>query len=605
MSERLASILNAGPARQYRARCRLHRWCLALAFMLALSASWSVSAQTARKYRVEITGAGPLAPLLEEHLEIRRHESDPALTREELQRLFEITPQQIRELLATEGYFSPTVEAALATEGEQPVARFNINPGEPTRVGSVDIRFTGEIANGPHRDERRMNRLRRQWTLAPGERFRQADWNNAKSALLKNLLVLDFAAATIASSEARIDPERRIAALSVEVDSGPAFTFGDVKVEGLQRYSRSIIDELNPIHPGDRYSQEKLNELQARLQDSGYFRSAFASVEINPAHPDHVPVRVDLVENPRKRLGLGVGFSTDVGARLQIKWLDRNFLERNWRLESALLHDRETTRLSAGVLLPALRNGWRPGVDGRFERTDIERELTDTIRFNARVTSPVKTDEQAWGVSFLADRQRVGDTFVNNRQALIGSYNYTRRRVDNPISPRRGYVASIELDGGVRGIVNNTNIVRVVGNATWLSPRYRRWQAVLRGQVGEVYGASRMDVPGDLLFRTGGDQSVRGYAYNSIGVPQDGAVVGGTVLAVLSAELVYWVTPQWGAAVFTDAGDATDSWRELSLKRGTGAGARWRSPIGPVNVDLAYAHLTRKVRLHFSVGYGF
>ncbi|MEN3363497.1 MAG: translocation and assembly module TamA [Burkholderiales bacterium] len=578
---------------------------LAVALMLMLGACLSAAAQTARKYTVEITGAGPVAPVLDEHLEIRRHESDPQLTPEELERLVEITPQQIRELLATEGYFSPVVNATLVKEGALPIARFQITLGEPTRVGSVDIRFTGDIAAGPRRDEPRMNRLRRQWALESGERFRQADWNSAKGALLKNLLVRDFAAATIGSSEARVDPEKRIADLTVEVDSGPFFTFGEVQVEGLQRYSRNTVDELNPIRPGDPYSQEKLNELQARLQDSGYFRSAFASVEINPARPGNVPVRVDVVENERKRLGLGIGFSTDVGPRFQVKWLDRNFLQRNWRLESDLLLDRETSRVSSRVLLPALHNGWRPSVDGRFERTDIAGELTDTIRFGARVTSPVKTDEHVWGVSFLADRQRVGDAFVNNRQALIGTYVYTRRRVDNPISPRRGYVASLELDGGLRGIINNTNIVRMVGNATWLSPMVNRWQAVLRAQAGQVHGATRLDVPGDLLFRTGGDQSVRGYGYNTIGVPEAGAVVGGTVLTVLSAELVYWVTPQWGAALFTDAGDAADSWGDMSLKRGTGAGARWRSPIGPVNVDVAYGHQTRKMRLHFTIGYGF
>jgi translocation and assembly module TamA len=98
---------------------------------------------------------------------------------------------------------------------------------------------------------------------------------------------------------------------------------------------------------------------------------------------------------------------------------------------------------------------------------------------------------------------------------------------------------------------------------------------------------------------------VRGYAFNSLGVAQNGAIVGGTVLAVLSAELVYAITPQWGAAVFTDAGNAADSWRGFRLQQGSGIGARWQSPVGPVNIDLAYGHATRKLRLHFSVGYGF
>jgi len=128
---------------------------------------------------------------------------------------------------------------------------------------------------------------------------------------------------------------------------------------------------------------------------------------------------------------------------------------------------------------------------------------------------------------------------------------------------------------------------------------------VLRGHVGQVFGGSRLTVPGDLLFRAGGDQSVRGYGFNSLGVTQDGAVVGGTVTAVVSAEIVRQILPQWGVAVFTDAGNAADSWADLRLERGTGIGARWRSPIGPVNIDLAYGHATREPRLHFSVGYGF
>ena len=128
---------------------------------------------------------------------------------------------------------------------------------------------------------------------------------------------------------------------------------------------------------------------------------------------------------------------------------------------------------------------------------------------------------------------------------------------------------------------------------------------MLRGHVGQVFGARRETVPADLLFRAGGDQSVRGYAFNSLGVAQDGAVVGGRVMAVASAELVYNITPQWGAAVFTDAGNAADAWRDFRAVRGTGVGARWRSPIGPVNLDLAFGHETRQPRLHFSVGYGF
>lgn len=563
-----------------------------------------VHAQSARGYAVEINGAGTLAPLLNQYLEIVRHAKDPELSLEEWQRLAGIAPQQIRELLATEGYFSPAIDYALEQQNGRWVARFNIAPGAPTLVDAATIRFSGHIATDPAA-EQRINRLRRQWSMKPGERFRQAAWNDAKGALLKDLLNRDYPAARIAASEARIDPERRAAQLTVDVDSGPAFTFGELRVQGLKRYSRDMVDALNPIRPGEPFSQDKLNELQARLQDTGYFRSAFATIEIDPDHPQRVPVRIDVNENERKRLALGGGFSTDSGARAQLKWMDRQFLGRDWRLESDLRMDRQSRLLGADVFLPALRNGWHPGFGAHYERSDIANEIDDKIRTSVSITSPSKIDEQIWAVSYLADRQRIADLPVNNRQALIASYTYTMRRLDNQLDPRRGYVASIELSGGPRGMLNEQNLGRAVVHATGLYPFAPRWHTVLRGQLGQVFGAGRDTVPDDLLFRTGGDQSVRGYAYNSLGVAQNGAIVGGTVLAVLSAEVVYQLTPQWGAAVFTDAGNAADSWRGFRLNQGSGVGARWRSPIGPINLDLAYGHTTRQPRLHFSVGYGF
>ena len=560
-------------------------------------------AQTVHGYTVEIEGAGELEPLLKEHLDIRRR-ADNEMRIEELQRLVEITPRKIADLVATEGYFSPSIDYALVQQEGRWVARFSVTPGPPTVIETVDISFIGEIAKNASATQR-MNRLRRQWDLKPGERFRQAAWDDAKNAILKNLLNRNYPAARIASSEARIDPERRTARLRVEVDSGPAFTFGELQIQGLERYSREMIDRLNPIRPGDPFTQEKLNELQTRLQDTGYLRSAFATVDVDPERPQQVPVRLDLSENERNRLGLGVGFSTDTGANVQVKWLNRDFMERNWRLESELRLERDTRLLGADVFFPAIRHGWLPSIGARYERTDIAGELDDKIRASGRLASPVKENEHIWSVSYLADRQKIAGREPNNRQALIGSYGYTLRRINNPLNPRRGYIASVELSAGPKGLLNEEALARVVGRATLLTPIERTWDTVLRAEFGQVFGAGRETVPGDLLFRTGGNQSVRGYGYNRLGVPVNGAIVGGTVMAVVSAELVYRITPQWGAAVFVDAGNAADSWSDFRMKVGSGVGARWRSPIGPVSVDLAYGHATRKPQLHFSVGYGF
>lgn len=574
-----------------------------LVFALFVFLPFAAQSQTIRGYTVDLIGAGELKPLLSEHLEIQRRAGNE-MRLEELQRLVEITPQKISALAATEGYFSPTVKYALDQQDGRWIARFTVTPGPATVVETVDITFAGHIAKDASRQQR-IDRLRRQWGLTQGERFRQAEWENAKNALLKNLLNRNYPAAKIASSEARIDPERRTANLRVEVDSGPAFTFGELQIQGLERYPRDMIDRLNPIQPGDPFTQEKLNELQTRLQDTGYFRSAFATVDIDPARPERVPVRLDLSENERNRLGLGIGFSTDTGANVQVKWLNRDFMERNWRLESELRIDRDTRLLGADVFFPAIRYGWLPSVGARYERTDIASEIDDKIRVGGRLASPVKENEHVWSVSYLADRQKIAGQALNNRQALIGSYGYTIRRINNPLNPRRGYVASVELSAGPRGLLNEKALARIVGRVTRLTPIERTWDTIFRAEIGQVFGAGRETVPADLLFRTGGNQTVRGYGYNRLGVPLNGAIVGGTVTAVVSAELVYRITPQWGAAVFVDAGNAADSWSDFRMKIGTGVGARWRSPIGPVNIDLAYGHATREPQLHFSVGYGF
>ncbi len=580
---------------------KLSAWRLLLCSLL-IALCQPFTSVAAPSYTVSISGADSYTSLLNEHLDVVKRSKSEDINEEEVQRLVAVAPTQIRSLLATEGYFAPVVNATLDQQSTPWVARLNIEPGPATKIESVNISFSGDIEQ---KNTRRIEQLRENWGLKIGSTFRQSAWDSAKGDLLKAMLNRDYPAAAVSHSEARIDPTTHTAALIVQVNSGPAFTFGELEIVGLNRYSRTMVEKLNPIKPGERYSQEKLNELQARVQDTGYFRSAFATIEVNPAHPHNVPIKLDLTENERRRLSLGLGFSTDNGARAQMKWTDRHFLGKDWRLESQLRADRDNRLLGGDVYLPTLENDWRPSVGANYEYTNSSGEANDKFRTGARLISPDKRNESIVGVAFLTDRQRIGNVYSNNREALIASYTYTMRRVNNLISPTRGYYASLELGVGPGGVVNKKGLVRTVGRATWLSPSYGRFQAVLRGQVGQVFGANSDTVPSDLLFRTGGDQTVRGYGYNTLGVAQDGAIVGGTVSAVVSAEVIYSVTPEWGAAVFTDAGNAADSWKGFRLAQGSGVGARWRSPIGPVNLDLAYGHDTKDLRLHFSIGYGF
>lgn len=586
--------------------CRCGRWLLAslcLPLLLLLPAYAGAQAVS-----VEIEGAGELAPLLRDNLTIARLPAEAP--RDEVQRLVRVTPQQIVELLATEGYFSPQAEGRLVEVDGKPVARFTVKLGEPVRIGEVRIEFSGEIAT---RDAARIAALRERWLLKRGERFRQSEWNAAKSDLLGAVLAKDYPSARLLDSAARIDPDARRASLDIAIDSGPAFTFGELEIQGLSRYPPRLVKQANPIKPGEAYSQARLSELQARVLDSGYFRSVFAGIDADPAQPQQVPIRVDVTEQPSKRLGTGVGVSTDSGARLQLRYTDRLFLGRDWRLESVFRVDRQSLLAQGALYFRPLEQGligdyfkgWIPSVLLGLERTSITGQDVERVRNSVRLTTPSRTNERVVSLSLLADRPVIPGAELDTRRALMAGYAWTRRRFDLPLAPTRGYSATLELSAGIGGALNDAQISRVFLNGVWLRPLTPRWTAVARAQFGQINGAGIDKVPEDLLFRTGGDQTVRGYSFGSLGVPRNGAVVGGNVLAVGSAELVYRITPEWGAAVFHDIGDAALSWSDYRARRSIGVGARWRSPIGAVNIDVARGLDSGETRLHFSLGYGF
>lgn len=564
-------------------------------------------------FTIEILGAGEMMSLLEIHLPIIRAAQDPATTEDEWHDLVRRSPQHIHNLLSTEGYFSAQIRTEEINKQEIYLARFYIDPGQPVRVTNIDLEFIGAIAAMNRAEPSRLQALRHQWLLPVGERFTQATWDKAKTSLLNRLLEKDFPAARIIDSHAAVDPVTNSTRLQVVIDSGPSFTLGDLEIHGLARYTPELLRRLNPIRPGEPYRQERLSELQSRLLDTGYFRSVFVTIAADPGKAQHAPVQVELSENPSKQLSVGLGASTDVGARTQLKWLNRLFLGQDWRLESLVRADRLSQLAQSELYLHPIQeggrfekiNGWIPSIALALERTTLTGAETERIRNSVRLSTPSRLNERVLSVSLLADRRTIAGIVTQSREALIAGYAWTRRQFDQILTPTRGYSAGIDLSAGLGGASHQDHIARILVSGVWLRPLYSRWTAVARLQAGQISGASAESIPEDLLFRTGGDQTVRGYGYGTLGVPRNNAIVGGNVMALISTEMMYRITPAWGAALFYDAGDAALSWQDFRWRRGVGVGARWRSPIGALNIDLARGLDQGEIRLHFSVGYGF
>lgn len=502
------------------------------------------------------------------------------------------------DLLATEGYFTPRIEVRRTADAALVV---EVDPGPRTRVESVSIEFLGELAHEDVGRTARREHLRANWPLKAGAFFRSADWEAAKSALLADVAATDHAAARLAASRAEIDPAQAKARLSVVIDAGSAYRFGTLAIEGLERYDAALVQGLAPFAAGEAYRRDALLTFQTRLQNTPWFHSVIVEADPAAAIGDTVPVHVTLAETPSKRVGFGLGYGTNAGARGEVNYRNHDFLGRTWDLNSGLrVEEKRQTLFTDLGLLPDVR-GYRLGFGGRLEASDIQglastRQVLGATR--SRVADRVET---RLGLEWQREERRPAAAAAETDDALTLDWRWVRRAADDALNPRRGNVIDFRLGGASTQMLSDRDFVRTQLRAQQWWPIGERDTLSLRGEAGYTAATSRFGIPQDYLFRTGGAQTVRGYAYQSLGVREGNAVVGGRALLVGSLEYTHWFGGSWGVAAFADAGDAADLWRDLKPVSGVGAGARWKSPVGPLAFDLARGSRSGRWHPHFAL----
>ncbi|RZA29453.1 MAG: outer membrane protein assembly factor [Lysobacteraceae bacterium] len=580
-------------------------------------------------YQVRIDAPRQLENMLEENLDLMRWRGNSRVDMEQLQRLVKEAPAQAKTFIATEGYYSPKISAGLDTAGGRPVARVIVDPGPPTVVSDVDLVLQGFAPIGEGSAPFDAGALRQRWTLPVGARFRQEDWEGAKRGLLREVAQTRFPRARLVDTSATVDPEERSAKLRVVIDSGPEMRFGELRIRGLKRYPPQVITNLNKIRPGDQYSEAALSALQSSLQDTGYFSSVEVSADMravlnaelkelkegdddpdaNPATPQPptgptvLPVLVRVTENLRKNVEVGVGFSTDTGARLQGSYDDLNVFGK--RMKSDLIYEQKRQTARADFFWPTTSKGYNDSIGAGIERNDVRGEITTLATVAARRQWGSPLLERSLTLEALVEKREVPPNPSTNTRSLPLTYAITKRKLDSLIQPTNGYVLQGQLGGALLPILTDEKFLRLYLRGQMFKPLGEAGTLILRGEFGAVASKEKLGVPSTFLFRAGGDQSVRGYGYRELGVRENGAIVGGKYLATASAEYQYYFRPPWGVAVFYDVGNAADKVGDLQPKSGFGVGARWRSPVGPINVDLAYGHAVKKARLHFSLGFTF
>ncbi|WP_432711236.1 autotransporter assembly complex protein TamA [Paraburkholderia acidicola] len=597
-----ASLQRCGTAR--RAPWPLRAWFAGCLLVLAFTFGISNAHAARAAYKVDIeTSPRSLRKLLEAHLDIARFAKRDDISDDQFQFLVTATPQQVRDLTATQGYFSPVVRTDVRTVDGKKSVTVSVDPGPRTTISAITLTFRGAVLT---EDPSQENATRFAFSLREGDPFSQSGWDDAKSASLRALQARRYLGAKIAQSEARIDPRTHRATLSVLYDSGPTFTMGKLDVSGTRRYPEKIVDNVNPVSVGEIYDVQRINELQRQLQSTPYYASVAIDVDNDPTKPADTPIHVKVSEYPYNSVRGGVGYSTDTGPHVQgsYSYLDTFGHAYPFSIQGRV--DRIQRYGQIQLSMPPGERAWTNSVLASYTSTDV----SDTTIYSARVgvqrTRTSQNIDYSYSILYYQDRLEQNSGNPTTSHALVPSWSWTRRNTDDPLFPRSGNLIHAEAGFAVKGAATEQSFIRGYARGQQYLPLGKTDLLVFRAELGGVFtGGSSSGVPASLLFRAGGSNSVRGYSFQSIGDQVDGSTLPTKYLMTGSAEYQHWFSHDWGAATFFDIGTATDTWAEKVFFSGVGVGARWRSPVGPVNIDVAYGIRNRSVRPYLTLGIAF
>ncbi|NRF68069.1 BamA/TamA family outer membrane protein [Aquincola sp. S2] len=565
---------------------------------------------------LEVQAPAPLKALLEQHLDLARLAQvgdDESLDDTEWARLVAAAPAQARELLQTEGYFEPQIKVERST-GRPVRVRVLVQPGPRVRVASVRLQTEGELERRIVAGDRDAIALRRTLEdagpLAVGVPFRNADWRDTKLRLATRLRGAGYAAATVADSGADVDVAARSAAVQVTLDSGPLFLAGPVQIEGLAKHDEATVRHLAGFGPGAPLTETRLLDYQDRLQKSGLFEGVSVTFDPDAATALATPVLVRLRELPLQQATAGVGFSANTGPRTSLEHTHRRLFGWAVSAHNKLEWGRDAQSWNGDFYTHPGQGFYRNLLGVQIERVrgDDDDVLSQRLRLG-RTTDTPRLERLYFG-ELLRSRQSLNDGTIIDARATSANAHYVLRRLDSVLLPTRGYSLSLQLGAGQAQSDAGTSgpFARVYSRFTAYWPLGADWYASGRVEAGEVIKRDAVRVPDQLGFRAGGDDSVRGYGHRELAPRRDGKIFSGNVLLTSSVELARPISQKlpavWGA-VFVDAGRAADQWKGFKPALGYGVGVRWRSPIGPLKVDLAWGEEVRKARLHLTVGITF
>jgi translocation and assembly module TamA len=513
--------------------------------------------------------------------------------------LYRRAPATIGEVIEAYGYYAATIDSALQFESGCWSARFDIDLGVPVALRDVDLQITGDSQSDPA-----FISAISESGLVPGQQLVHADYERIKTRLFEIAQNRGYAEAALRENRIDVYPEELAADITIHFDPGPRYSFGEIIVR-QEILDPGLINGFYDIETGEPFDRAELTDVYAALVDSGYF----GLVNVRPLAPDterrQIPIEIELARGNSKILSYGGGFATDTGPRVRIARNNRRLNSRGAQLS---LNTELSPVISEFVVSYRFpygdpRTEWLSFDAGvKHENTDTSK--SDSLEFGTRrITQRRNNWQETQFVNLLIEDFEIGND-LGQTTLLQPGVGWFKVQADNTIRPDRGYRVLLEISAASEQLASDTDFLKLVFATRWIRSFDNRGRLLTRLRAGITWEDQFDRLPPSVRFFAGGDNSIRGYQFQSLGpINSDGDVIGGNRLLVGSVEYEHPVKNRWSVATFYDAGNAFRD-NDFDAVAGAGIGARWQSPLGPIRIDFAKPldGLDRDTRFHISFG---
>jgi translocation and assembly module TamA len=525
--------------------------------------------------------------------------------------------QEIDTAAQALGYYELEYDAEFIHEDDCWGLRMDLRPGDPVLIDELRIDIRGD---GGSTGE--FKALDENPGLIIGKRFDHGHYASLKARIEQIAVARGYFAARFESAKAAVNVAKKTVAIELIYDTGPRYSIGDITIES-EYLHHDFLRRYLTFKEGDYYDTEQLLELKNLYNASNYFSVVSVSPRLQGLkeiiqHPQvsnpQVPIDVQLEAHKRHEYSIGLGAATDTGPRVKLGY-DNRYVNRHGHRFSAetSVSKSDSTEKNSTLTTYTLPMD-RPAFEflrlyAGYEK-DIKEGTSSRKHIYGSSYSYYQSNKwlQTYALDFVTETSVIGDMPETHPDLLIPSLAITRTKTDAAPYTLEGWTLLAKLSGSPESLGSSFSYIQFYARAKYIQSFSQGndylGRIVLRTELGATETKNIPELPASVRFFAGGDASVRGYAYQSLGpVDDQNNTIGGKNLLVSSIEYDYlFPKSRWALAAFYDQGNASDD-TEFDQFAGAGLGVRWISPIGPVRVDVAKAlDGDEGWRLHVSMG---